>query len=80
MATGDPREPLAPAPRHMRSRRLRREAPGSEQLSSPITQPAPPPRIRKKISHRSKRTVALILVILVAISITVLVFALIFIP
>lgn len=80
MATADRPEHLAPAPRHMRSRRLRRDTPSSPELPTPITQPARPPRIRKKISHRSKRTVALILVILVAISITVLVFALIFIP
>lgn len=80
MATADPPEPLAPAPRHMRSRRLRRDVPGSAPLRTPLPQAVPTPRVRTKTSHRSKRFVALILVILVAISIPVLAFALVFMP
>lgn len=79
MVTANPPEPIAPAPRHMRSRRLRRETPTSPPLRTPVSQTDPSPLVRRKTSHRSKRIVALILVTLVAISIPVLAFALIFI-
>ncbi|MGF9648041.1 hypothetical protein AAIH32_08715 [Pseudarthrobacter oxydans] len=80
MATADPQEPFAPAPRHMRSRHLRRDTPSPAALRTPVPQAVPTPRIRRKTSHRSKRIVALILVILVAVSIPLLAMALIFIP
>lgn len=78
METAHPPERLAPSPRHMRKRRFRKDIPGSALPTASIKEPAPAPPARRKASYRSKRLVALALVILVSISIPVLALTLIF--
>ncbi|MDQ0633543.1 hypothetical protein QFZ40_001452 [Arthrobacter pascens] len=90
--TPDGESPLVPAPRHLRRRRLGRDTHGFFPVS--VTQPVPllPPAERpapakrsaqldsdhEELIYRRKRFVALLVVILVAISVPALIIALVF--
>lgn len=69
---------LSPSPRHMRKRRFRRDVPNSTLASAPAAEPVPAPREGRSASPRSKRLVALAIVMLVTISVPALALSLFF--
>ena len=78
METTNPLDALGPSARHMRKRRFGADTPSPMAASSRALMPSATPRARPKASHQTKRAVALLIVILVAISLPLLVVALIF--